>query len=333
MPEILPPHCYPVLLVLYTAAKLIFPLRTRRPLWKTISLIMTAPFHSPTFFETFIADVFTSMVKIFQDILWIFCYVGSGDFLIAEDDLGDDPHPWQHRFWYKKVAVPLICLAPLWIRFFQCIRRFSETRQADPNLLNALKYALSQTVTLFGAFYPLYLMHSHSRKGVDLFQIFWMFLFIASSVYSWWWDVYKDWGLGRSQYAFLGSRLMFSRKMHYYVVIFLDLFLRFMWVLTLIPPNSGANFELPNYLHAITMMIELFRRTLWGFFRLENEHRCNSARFRRVDFVPLHFDTERKHKYKQEEKKGWNVLGEVFAVTFALIGVSISSFVVAKHNL
>ena len=46
-----------------------------------------------------------------------------------------------------------------------------------------------------------------------------------------------------------------------------------MWVLTLVPPLSGARFEVPSYLSAMTMMLELFRRTIWGFLRLENEHR------------------------------------------------------------
>ena len=52
-------------------------------------------------------------------------------------------------------------------------------------------------------------------------------------------------GLGRPQFNFLGPRLMFPNRLHYYGVMIADLVLRFMWVLTLIPPNSGASFELP----------------------------------------------------------------------------------------
>ena len=137
---------------------------------------------------------------------------------------------------------------------------------------------------------------------------------------------------GRPNYKFLGPRLMFPNRFHYYGVIFADLFLRFMWVLTLIPPNSGASFELPNYLHAVTMSLELGRRTMWGFFRLENEHRQNTAGFRRVAFVPLHFDTGHEHKYKGEkENVGWNVLAEVAAVSLIVIGISVSSIVAAQR--
>jgi hypothetical protein len=87
-----------------------------------------------------------------------------------------------------------------------------------PNLANAFKYAMSQSVTLFGAFHPLYLMYisdgevdislvddddnydgqgqssSFLERHAMLFQMFWMGLFVASSLYSFCWDVYMDWG-------------------------------------------------------------------------------------------------------------------------------------------
>jgi len=60
----------------------------------------------------------------------------------------------------------------------------------------------------------------------DVFQLFWMGLFIMSSLYSFFWDVYMDWGLGRPKYGFLGPRLMFPKKIYYYGVMSSDLFLR-----------------------------------------------------------------------------------------------------------
>jgi hypothetical protein len=93
-----------------------------------------------------------------------------------------------------------------------------DTGKRMPNLANAFKYAMSQSVTLFGAFHPLYLMYiSDGEVDVSIvddddnnqdeqeqsnfffqhamvFQLFWMGLFIASSLYSFCWDVYMDWG-------------------------------------------------------------------------------------------------------------------------------------------
>ena len=105
-----------------------------------------------------------------------------------------------------------------------------------------------------------------------------------------------------------------------------------MWVLTLLPPQSGAKFEVPNYLTAMSMMLELFRRTIWGFLRLENEHRSNTAGFRRVSFVPLHFNTGHNHKYHQEtQHRGVSVLAEVTGVAVLVCAVCVYSVVAAQR--
>ena len=318
---------------MYTMYKMIFPLRTRGPMWLAIFQVLIAPFTSPTFFTIYMADVFTSMVKVFQDIAWSFGFVVSGDFLVSEDKHRSTSHPWSHSFWYKNVLIPLICLFPLWIRFNQCLRRYIDTGKRMPNLANALKYAMSQTVTLFGAFHPLYMLHNRNQDAVfNYFQLFWIILFISSSLYSFWWDVVMDWGLGQREYQFLGPRLMFPARSTYYAVMAVDLVLRFLWVLTLIPPQSGASFELPQYLTAVSMGLELTRRTIWGFFRLENEHRSNTGQYRRVQFVPLHFTTGHTHNYTREkEHKGSQVLLEVVFITILVIGVSVTSVVAAQR--
>ena len=142
IPPLIPSGCYPFLLVLYTLKCLFFPLKTRAPLWKNVVAVVTAPLTAPTFFHTYIADVFTSMVKVFQDILWTVCYIVSGDFLVGElesTNFNRESKDWQETFWYKKILIPLICLFPLWIRFCQCLRRYIDTGNRVPNLPNAFK--------------------------------------------------------------------------------------------------------------------------------------------------------------------------------------------------
>jgi len=96
-----------------------------------------------------------------------------------------------------------------------------------------------------------------------------------------------------------------------------------MWMQSLIPPSSGAHFELPAYLTFMNMTLELIRRTLWSFFRLENEHRARTKHYEEqhegVDFVPFHFSTAQGHKYKQHKKRvGKRVLMEVLTVGIAV---------------
>lgn len=199
IPRVVPAGVFPLVLVLYTIKQLIFPLRVRVPMWKAIWQVVTAPATSPSFFLGYVGDIFTSMVKVFQDIAWTICFTLSGDWRIPEDAKHVTRHSWSKQFWYKNVLIPVICLLPLLFRFNQCLRKYHDTGKRFPHLANAAKYALSQTVTLFGAFHPLYLMLSNSgyRHGINLFQIFWMFVFVSSSLYSFTWDVFMDWGLGR----------------------------------------------------------------------------------------------------------------------------------------
>jgi len=290
---------------------------------------------------TYVGDVFTSMVKVFQDLLFSVCFLAHGEFLFVEIDHKRGVHTgvrghrfraWTHTFWYKQIAIPLVCILPLWIRFNQCLRKYVDTGKRMPHLANAFKYALSSSVALFGAVHPLYKgVSTASDDRHTLFQIFWMGLFISSSLYSFFWDVYMDWGLGRLDYGFLGPRLMFPKRSHYYMVICADLVLRSMWVLTLIPPESGAEFQLPQYLTAVSMCLELFRRTIWSFFRLEHEHRHNTEGYRRVNVVPLHFNTNHKHKYNQTTRVGWKVLIEIVVVTVIVVASCAFSVIVAQR--
>ncbi|KAJ8523737.1 hypothetical protein ON010_g17382 [Phytophthora cinnamomi] len=190
-------------------------------------------------------------------------------------------------------------------------------------------------VVLFGLFHPLHSDNSEENAlQVRMFVVAWLFLFTASSLYTWVWDVTMDWGLGRPQFKFLGDSQMFSHKWVYYAAIVGDLFLRFAWTLTLIPPRGAARW-LPLYLQPFTMVLELFRRTFWSFFRLENEHLRNTQGFRRVDFIPLHYD----HGVGDVEKDGGEEVEQldfrvftlkILAVLFTVLGLSVIAIVIER---
>ncbi len=346
IPMYLPSGAYPAFLVFYTLRCLFFPWRMRKGLWASVGNVLCSPYYPATFFSTYVADVFTSLIKVLQDWAWTFCYLMSGDFLITEHKFFKHPsRRWQSSVAYVNVIIPLICLLPIWFRLMQCLRRYADTGKRWPNLANAAKYSLSQTVTLFGTFHPLYMYNNAQRRFADdddiheeplprnLFQFFWVGLFIASSLYSFSWDVWMDWGLGRCSHKFLGPRLMFPNVAWYYTAIVADIFLRFLWVTSLVPPDSGAQFAVPNYLTAIVMCAEIGRRTIWGFFRLEQEHRHNTEGYRRVDFVPLHFNTGHDHKYKlSSTTRGTGVLLEVLTVGCAVVAISFASIIAAQKQ-
>lgn len=115
------------------------------------------------------------------------------------------------------------------------------------------------------------------------------------------------------------------------VAIVADLFLRFAWTLSLVPPQTSR--MLPLYLQPFTMVAELFRRTFWSFFRLENEHLRNTQGFRRVDFIPLHYDHgvgEDLDDDQDEPLAGRVFVAKILLITLVVLGLSIAAIVIEK---
>jgi len=44
---------------------------------------------------------------------------------------------------------PFVVCLPAWFRFAQCLRRYRDTKETFPHLLNAVKYATSFFVVIF----------------------------------------------------------------------------------------------------------------------------------------------------------------------------------------
>jgi hypothetical protein len=82
------------------------------------------------------------------------------------------------------------------------------------------------------------------------------------------------------------------------------------------------------------MVLELFRRTFWSFFRLENEHLRNTQGFRRVDFIPLHYDhgvgedDGGSAREKLEPLAGRVFLMKILLIMFIVLGLSVAAILV-----
>ena len=138
------------------------------------------------------------------------------------------------------------------------------------------------------------------------------------------WDVHVDWGLNfckvessedtsfrrpssfddqprKKRWHILSRQTrMYPKVWWYRGAAVLDLFGRFVWLATVVPPNAfGSHLTsyIPDYLTPILALAELARRCVWGFFRLEHEHLSNAFQHRREgQFVPSHLRTLRPRK-------------------------------------
>ncbi|TYZ67326.1 hypothetical protein PybrP1_011226 [[Pythium] brassicae (nom. inval.)] len=284
---------YPLLLCAYTFY--FYVVRAwgqQRGLLRTVLEIVCSPFYAVTFFHTFVGNYLTSVVKVSQDLCWSVCFFATKEFLekdAAPGEFSDPEAGCSHNFYYANVVVPLLCAFPLWWRFLQCLRRIYDSKTWWPSLPNAFKYALAQVVALFGLFHPFYAASSDQHDDTDAFRVTWVVLFTLGSLYTWVWDVTMDWGLGQPETKLRGYRQMFSRKWIYTAAVVADFFLCFTWSLSISARRKNDEFLL--YVQPFTMVAELFRRTIWSFFTLENEHLRNTFGFRRADFIPLHYDS------------------------------------------
>jgi xenotropic and polytropic retrovirus receptor 1 len=209
----------------------------------------------------------------------------------------------------------------------QCIRRYFDTGKRHPNLPNAFKYALAMMVTIFSVFNPNVKKHTQG-DGWQAYQGAWTTAYIVSTLYTYSWDVFMDWSLGDKGYYFLRERRMFRHRTYYYCAIVADLLLRFLWTYTLIPEKDQDSFSngvsLSSAVAPFAAAAEICRRTMWSFFRLENEHLNNTSGYRRVAHIPLHFDTPLKPNdlNKNQNKNRWTVIFEIVAIVVIVIAVS-----------
>ena len=106
-----------------------------------------------------------------------------------------------------------------------------------------------------------------------------LFFVLMNSFYSFYWDVAKDWDLtlfassserNNPEHAWgLRHHTHFHAKEIYYIAIIIDLFLRCTWSLKLSPHLDHFN-DLEGGIFVMEFL-EVFRRWVWLFFRVETE--------------------------------------------------------------
>ncbi|XP_061376060.1 uncharacterized protein LOC133318121 isoform X1 [Gastrolobium bilobum] len=255
----------PVLLYAAVVMVLIFPfdifhLSSRyyflRTLWRIVF-----PLQAISFSDFFMADILTSMAKVFSDLERSVCrmvhrQVATIAWLEADSVCGS-----------HSVAIPLALLLPYFFRLNQCLRQYKDTGEKAA-LLNALKYSTAVPVIFLSASK----YHVFPERWTNLYRPLWLMSSVVNSSYSFYWDVTRDWDLSGFTRIFkfnkphLLSHLLYGRIWVYFWVIGSNLVLRCTWTYKL-----SAHLR-HNHITVFTIAaLEIFRRFQWIFFRVENE--------------------------------------------------------------
>ncbi|KAK4449264.1 protein ERD1 1 [Podospora aff. communis PSN243] len=229
------------------------------------------------FGDILLADVLTSYARVFADLFVCLCM-----FLTRNGSATDRPD----RDCGGGVLVPLIMAVPSAIRLRQCLIEYRRVRRSPfrestgwggQHLANAAKYSTAFPVIALGS---LLRNLSAEERGLSkgLYRA-WVAACLLNSLYSFYWDVAKDWDLtlfseaqerDSPDHPFgLRRKLLIHKPGVYYAVIAMDLVLRCTWMLKLSPRLE----YLTDFEGSIFMIqfLEVFRRWVWIFFRVETE--------------------------------------------------------------
>ena len=266
---------WPLVLIGLTLVILFFPApilyhRTRR--WWAYSnwRLLLAGVYPVEFRDFFLGDMYCSETYTMGNIELFFC-------LYARDwtSLG------QCNSSNSRLLGFFATLPGIW-RALQCIRRYYDSRNWFPHLVNCGKYS-------FNILYYMSLSLWRINRTHELHALF-ITCALINAVYCSIWDVAMDWSLGNpyARHPFLRDTLAFRRPWVYYAAMVVDPILRFQWIFYVIYADDVQHSAVLSFIIAFA---EVIRRGIWSIFRVENEHCTNVGRFRASRDVPLPYSS------------------------------------------
>ena len=145
---------------------------------------------------------------------------------------------------------------------------------------------------------------SYYSKTIDIFGKTWLLIATFSSCWSYCWDMKMDYGLLQygSSNRFLRNDLFYKKNWIYYTAMSLNFIGRFAWVLT-ISPDVVYRWIRPEFFLMVIYMIEMCRRGMWNFFRIELKHIDLCKHYQVSDNITLPSLAKIKELVNKEELK------------------------------
>jgi len=191
-----PPFVNPLALGVIMAVFVLNPIKVFRHearFWalRVMGRIIAAPFFHVGFADFWLADQLNSLVAALLDFQFLIClYVRNGDWLVGDLSAAETGECMEKDF----VIRPIVNCLPAWFRFAQCLRRYRDTKEAFPHLVNAGKYSSTFLVVLFKTLSSAY-SDEYEDQLDNPYLYLWVLASVVSSLYAYIWDIKMDWGL------------------------------------------------------------------------------------------------------------------------------------------
>lgn len=180
----------------------------------------------------------------------------------------------------QRLSVLIIGMIPNTLRMMQCMRRIIVEKSKLQQFFNIIRFGFALTSAGLAFYYP-------SNKGL---LVPWIIIAIISSLYSTYWDLKYCFGLIESDSIGLRRKFAINRAGVYYACIVLNFILRFAWVLSTSPELSKAFFVHSDFIIGISYSLEILRKTIWNYLRVEYEHikNCKNLKVSNEPDLPLY---------------------------------------------
>lgn len=275
-----------LLIYMFYPSKFAFNAEGRLYLFKILKNMIASCFFVD-FTLSWATDQLVSFVIPIRDLEYTVCYYVNHTFLDQNAEVCLNQ---------EKITIAFIAaFIPLMLRIIQCIRSMYQKEHrfaVNTDFYNMVKYLCSLTTVFFSLGLNL------DPSNYVLFYI-WIVFASISTCYSYFWDLKMDWGFLDPKAKYLRPQLSYNKKIFYYVAIAINLLFRFSWILSL--SSAVVDKTMRKELYTFLLgFIEMTRRSIWNFFRVEKEHIANCGLFRVVENYKLPYDNI---KYNIDEKK------------------------------
>lgn len=273
-----------ILLFLFNPMKILYQ-EARFWFLKTLGRVMCAPFFRVGFADFWLGDQLTSLELIFFDIEYFFCFY---IYDVPWWSINTTSPSGRGIFCHGSLQVLLqtfLMILPSWFRFAQCLRRYRDSKQKFPHLANAGKYATGFFVIGTNALRRATAMHYLNSPISNPFLYVWILASFVGATYKLIWDLKMDWGFfdkNAGENKFLRDQIVYPSRFYYYAAIVIDVLFRYIWMINVFMQFRTSAAEYTDVIGFIFGLIEIFRRFVWNYFRLENEHLNNCGEFRAV---------------------------------------------------
>lgn len=285
------PFIHPLCLILFLIFFLInpFPIFYRQSRYwfiKKLCRVFVSPYYPVKFTDFWIGDQLSSLELVFFDVEYFLCFYMYGSNISSSNS--DEP---LFCSGWSQISLQLFFQSlPTWFRFVQCLRRYRDTKKRFPHLANAGKYASSFPVIISNALRRIKSFNYHQSKLQNPFLYIWVLTAFISSTYKLIWEIRIGWGFSLKNYGenkYLREQLIYPKKIYYYLAIIMDIIFRYLWTINIFLHFNSLFAEYSDITGFSFALIEIFRRFIWNFFRLENEHLNNCGEFRAVRDISI----------------------------------------------